>query len=115
METIITYFGQSMKVACDEKCNKAWGIIARPKIEFEEQDLDDYAFLSDDELGEAPIDPGTYEGGQAKPIDNNQIPNKWCVRQCERCASSELGKPNEELELPDYSKRSYNQPWKHEG
>ena len=114
MEKIITYFGQDAKVGCDKKCNKAWGHNSRPKIEFDENEPDDYAYLSDDEIGEAPEDPGTYEGGHAKPIDETQIPNKWCVRECERCA---ISKPNEshlELELPDYSKRNYNQPWKHE-
>jgi hypothetical protein len=114
MEKIITYFDQNAKVGCDQKCNKAWGINGRPKVEFDENEPDDYAFLSDDELSEAPEDPGTYEGGHAKPTDKSQIPNKWCVRECERCSMS---KPNEShlpLQLPDYSKRNYNQPWKHE-
>lgn len=113
MEKIITYFGQDMKVGCDEKCNKAWGINERPKIEFDVNDEDDTAFLSDGELGDAPIDPGTYEGGHAKPTDKSQIPNKWCVRECERCARSSPSKSHLPLELTDFSKRVYNQPWKH--
>lgn len=56
MEKIITYFGQDAKVGCDQKCNKAWGHNLRPKIEFDENEPDDYAYLSDDELGEAPQD-----------------------------------------------------------
>lgn len=83
METIIMFCDQQAKVGCDEKCEKAWGNENRPKVQLSE-DEDDYAFLSDDELGEAPIDPGTYEGGQAKPIDKKDIPNRWCIRECER-------------------------------
>jgi hypothetical protein len=110
MEKIITYFGQQVKVACDGKCSKAWGINNRPRIEFSKEDLDDMVFLSDDEIKEnAPENPGTYEGGCAKPIDDDEKPNKWCVRECERCAMEEDGK----LELPDFTKRQYNQPSKH--
>ena len=98
MEKIITYFGQQSKVACDEKCNKAWGINNRPRNPEDEDE-----FLPDNQLGEAPIDPGTYEGGYAKPTDKSNIPNKWCVRECERCA---ISKPNEShlpLELPKFN------------
>lgn len=113
MEKIITYLRQDLKVGCDQKCNKAWGINSRPKIEFDENDPDDYAYLSDNELGEAPEDPGTYECEHTKPTDEKQIPNKWCVRECERCARSKSSELHLELDLPDYSKRNYNQPWKH--
>jgi hypothetical protein len=112
-EDIITYFGQKAKVACDGKCEKAWGRNNRPSIHFDDDDDDDNAFLSDDELGDAPEDPGTYEGGHAKPINNKEFPNKWCVRECERCVISKPGKYNETLILKDFSKRRYNQPWKH--
>jgi hypothetical protein len=47
MEKIITYFGQLAKVACDEKCEKAWGRSNRPKVQLSANE-DDYAFLSDD-------------------------------------------------------------------
>ena len=49
MEKIIQYFDQPCKVACDEKCEKAWGINNRPRVQLSD-DPDDYAFLSDDEL-----------------------------------------------------------------
>lgn len=131
MEKVITYMGQKVKVGCDEKCNKAWGVNRRPRVyselgekiyglngesiypKEELKDIDDHAMCSDDELGEAPTNPGTYEGGEAKPTHSSQIPNKWCVRECERCDWSEPGKFNEPLVLKDFSKRRYNQPWKH--
>ena len=94
-------------LACDAKCHKAWGINSRHRITFDEKDEDDYAFLSDGELGRAPEDPGTYEGGQAKPRTVKERLNKWCYRECERSVILER-RP-----LPDFSQRLYNQPWKH--
>lgn len=104
MEKIITYFGEQVKVACDENCNKAWGINNRPKKQLSD-DPDDYEYLSDRELGIAPIDPGTYEGGHAKPVNHIGIPNKWCVRECERCV---MCKETEPIELPDFYTRIRN-------
>lgn len=111
-KNIITYFGQPAKVTCDRKCKKAWGISRRPKRQLSE-DEDDVVFLSDSELGEAPANPGTYEGGYGKPESPDMFPNKWCTRECERCEMSETGKASEPLELTDWSKPVYNQPWKH--
>jgi hypothetical protein len=62
-------------------------------------------FLADDELGMAPIDPGTYEGGHGKPENKNERLNKWCARECERSIIVEVNQP---LELKNYSKRVYN-------
>lgn len=107
MEKIITYCGQPAKVSCDEKCNKAWGVNNRPRHQLS-QDPDDYEYLSDAETAEAPIDPGTYEGGHAKPVNKIGIPNKWCVRECERCVMSEPGEYNNPLTLPDFSQRRAN-------
>lgn len=107
MEKIITYFGQKCKVNCDEKCNKAWGINNRPYKQLSDNE-DDIVWLSDNELNEAPEDPGTYEGGDAKPTSKDQIPNKWCVRECERCAKSSPGEWNKSLEKRDFSDRIYN-------
>lgn len=112
MDNIITYFGQTARIICDENCTKAWGISTRPKEQLSE-DYDDVVWLSDDELGDAPADPGTYEGGYGKPTHKKEIPNKWCVRECERCAMSKHGELDKPLSLPDYSVRHYNQPWKH--
>lgn len=128
MEKEIIYFGQNAKVACDEKCNKAWGGNNRPRVypEISETkifglgeesiypddeigvDVDNFAYCSDDELGEAPIDPHTYEDEHAKPTDKSEMGNKWCVRECERCEMSKFGKYKEPLELKDFSKRFYN-------
>ena len=108
-EKIVLYFGQDMKVACDGKCNKAWGINERPKNQLSD-DEDDFEYFSDDELETAPEDPGTYEGGHAKPLSNTEFPNKWCVRECERCSHSSPGKSKLPLELRDFSKRKPNIP-----
>ena len=107
MIAIITFFGQRAKVACDEKCEKAWGISSRPRIQLSD-DEDDFAFLSDDELGVAPKDPGTYEADDAKPVECWEKLNKWCVRECERCVISLPGKWMLPLKLPDFSQRKYN-------
>jgi len=67
LEKMIVFCEQPAKVACDANCEKAWGSNSRPKIMLSKM-VDDYAWLSDLELGLAPIDPGTYEGGCAKPF-----------------------------------------------
>lgn len=115
VKTITRNFGQQATHACDGKCNKAWGISSRPSIPSRaERDRsanpDDYAFLADDELGEAPVHPGTTEGECGKPI-NAKGPadiNKWCLRECERGWMSEPGQPNTPPDLPDFSVRFYN-------
>jgi hypothetical protein len=73
-------------------------------------DPDDFAWLSDDELGDAPVDPGTYEGGHAKPVGATSAEhmNKWCVRECERCAMSAPGAWSEPLALRDFAHRYFN-------
>lgn len=104
----IVYFGQPATHACDGKCGKAWGINNRPSVLVgKPDDVDDYAFLADGELGDAPADPGTYEGGHAKPLNATgpEHINKWCVRECER---HWFGKPDAPPELPDFSVRFYN-------
>lgn len=110
MQKEILYCGCRTIIACDEKCNKAWGVNNRPRINLSEDD-DDICYLADDELGEAPADPGTYEGGHSKPPCAEYM-NKWCARECERSHLFNIGK---EIRLADFSKRVYNQPWKHKG
>jgi hypothetical protein len=92
-EANITYFRVPAKVACDGKCKKAWGRNTRPRNP-------DDTFKQDRELGIAPLDPGTYEGGYAKPVRAKYFPNKWCVRECERCVKTPYENPDAELVLP---------------
>jgi hypothetical protein len=105
----ILWFEHHVVLACDGNCKKAWGINCRPKIDFDPYDPDDYAFLADNELGDAPVDPGTWEGGHGKPSGPHEM-NKWCARECER---SGIFEPCEAVELSDYSVRVYNMPTKH--
>lgn len=106
----IVYFEKKAIIACDEKCEKAWGINGRPKIQLDENNEDDYAYLPDGELGIAPEDPGTYECGNAKPTLKEERLNKWCCRQCERCYMSKLNEFDKPIVLEDFSVKVYNIP-----
>jgi hypothetical protein len=106
-EAIVPYFGQCVKVNCDRRCAKAWGISQRPYIQLS-QDENDIAYLADSELPNAPIAPGTWEGWDTKPLSPDDFPNKWCVRECERCNKSVPGKFAEPLKLKKWNKRVYN-------
>lgn len=101
-EAFIKFFGRKVRVKCDRKCSKAWGINGRPKQQISEIDKDDYYYLTDNELDIAPKDPGTYEGTDAKPLTPDDFPNKWCIRECERCAMSNPGKWMNELKLKQF-------------
>jgi len=111
-EAFIIFAGQKASVICDGNCYKAWGRSNRPGEQLSE-DEDDVVWYADDELPVAPIDPGTEEGFESKPQSSIEFPNKWCVRECERCKMSSPGKWREPLSLKDWSKRIHNQPWKH--
>jgi hypothetical protein len=64
----VTYCGVPSIVRCDAKCEYAWGRNGPPH-----------------ERGSiAPLNPGTYEGIDAKPLTNEQRLNRWCIRECER-------------------------------
>lgn len=94
---------------CDGKCEKAFGINLRPRILWS-RDPDDYTWLADQEIPfDAPKDPGSYEGGHAKPQELPQEHNKWCVRECERCEAVKEGETPEEA-MRDFSKRMSNDP-----
>jgi hypothetical protein len=105
LKKLITYFGHKVILACDEKCDKAWGSRSRPKIQLDDNDINDYCFLADNELGIAPKNPGTYEGGDGKPTGDEEKMNKWCRRECERSSINDL---LGEIEIKDFSKRRYN-------
>jgi hypothetical protein len=111
----ITFCGQKATHACDGRCDKAWGSNSRPTVPARKDratapDPDDFSYLSDDELGTAPIDPGTFEGYDEKPISvkGPDDINRWCVRECERAWISPPGHPDAPPELPDFSVRLYN-------
>ena len=106
-EGIIKFCGENALIICNRKCNKAWGMNKRPKIQLSE-DEDDYCYLSDNELKEAPIDPGTYECNNKKPETPNEFPNKWCVRECERSVMSNPGEWMLPLKTINFEKRFYN-------
>ncbi len=99
-----TYFYVDVITVCDRKCNKAWGGTQRPRID---NDDPTSAYLADDELGEAPQDPGTYEGIHGKPLPPVTIHNKWCYRECERCTMIRLDEfeTYTAIELKDFSQR----------
>jgi hypothetical protein len=101
--TEIVYFGRPARVECDGMCEKAWGISSRPSISLSD-DPDDVVYLADGELGDAPSDPGTYEGGHGKPFHPLRH-NKWCVRQCERSA---ISRPDESKRPHDFRRRLFN-------
>jgi hypothetical protein len=106
-EKLITYVGQTAKVACDGKCEKAWGLNNRPREQLSDVE-DDYAFMADRQLGIAPIDPGTSEGNDSKPMSAKEFPNKWCVRECERCSMSQPGESHLPLMVKSFETRVYN-------
>lgn len=45
MEKEIPFLGKMRTLACDGKCEKAWGINRRPRVQFSEEDSDDFAYL----------------------------------------------------------------------
>lgn len=99
---VINWFDHMCTLVCDGQCDLAFGINNRPKIFLSENNPDDYIFLSDEELKNknlsAPLNPGTYEGGECKPIMPNAKFNKWCARECERSkifegVPSDMNKP----------------------
>lgn len=100
----IRAYGQCIVVGCDAQCSKAWGRNSRPKVQ-RSSDEDDYEFLADGELGVAPADPGTYEGGDGKPLAPEDRLNKWCFRECERSTSAPMGQP---LDFPNLLSRLRN-------
>lgn len=102
----IIYFGKELVLTCDNKCWKAWGINNRPQVQLSEDD-DDFEWLADDELGEAPVSPGTREAQDTKPTRPPERLNKWCARECERSVKVE---PGEEYELPSFVQRVRNKP-----
>jgi len=97
----VLFCGQRITLACDGRCDKAWGINGRPKRQLSANE-DDYVYIGDDELGRAPPPGKTCilsEGGHLKPSarplrpsDSDRM-NKWCARECERRVRVPEGEP----------------------
>ncbi len=106
----ITFFGQPATVGCDGQCHKAWGSDGRPRVllSINDDNEDDYAYLADHELGAAPVDPGTTEGNDGKPLSAASFPNRWCVRACERSRMTSPGEVDVPLKLNDFTRRVCN-------
>lgn len=105
----IIAFGQPLVIACDGKCASAFGVNGRPHEQLSD-DPDDIVWYSDKEAGVAPESGKTVilaEGGECKPSNENEVLNKWCFRECERCEKVDPGK---ELIWTDWSQRVYNKP-----
>lgn len=99
-------------LACDGRCDKAWGMNVRPMRD-EEQRL----YATDDELGTAPPSP-IREGGDSRPSDtalsdaDAHLMNKWCARECERCRLLSLDADEKAVPemLPDLSSPTDQSP-----
>jgi hypothetical protein len=99
---VIRYVGREVVVACDAKCYKAWGKQKRPVMS-RFGDGSPRSFVLDGDLGMAPKDPRTAEGPDSKPRHAEDRLNRWCVRECERCAMfGEFGR----FELPQVWERT---------
>ena len=98
----ITFCGQQVDVACDRRCDKAWGRDIRPRKQLSENP-DDYVCVSDSDLGRAPFPSNSTEGDQGKPSGTSHHGplNKWCVRACERCVMVDAGRT---ITLPDLAR-----------
>ena len=100
---------------CDAKCHKAWGINHRPRIQlsFEE---DDYVFVKDSELDDAPDDTDEHEGGDGKPTAYDKpafhIHNKWCARECERSVTIFPNQMKLGFAIPDLENPRPNHDWR---
>lgn len=99
LTTWIVFWGERVLLCCDGRCSKAWGINHRPRTQLSD-DEDDIIWIRDSDLGEAPDDPGTYEGGHGKPSESDGPGrhNRWCARECER---SSICPSLEEMSIPD--------------
>jgi hypothetical protein len=101
----VTAYGRRFVLGCDAQCSKAWGAGARPRVLLSADNPDDYAYLADHEIGAAPVDPGTGEGGDGKPLVPSERLNRWCFRACERARWAPVGEPLPERDL---TRRRYN-------
>ncbi len=110
---LILFYARWSVLVCDGRCDKAWGWEGRPKRQLS-QNEDDYVYLGDEELGEAP-EPGRtaicMEGADAKPSRvrlfdvDSMLMNRWCARQCERSTVIDVSLPDMVHPEPNMLKR----------
>lgn len=103
----IIYF-EPHALLCDGQCDKAWGAGDRAIVQLSD-DENDYEYLSDNELEQAPENPGSFEGWDYKPRCQADLHNRWCARACERAVKIPLWHIDA---LPDFTQRIRNLPKK---
>ena len=109
------FLGEIHIVACDGRCDKAWGVDDRPTNRLG-SDHNDFEWLADGELGQAPIDPGSLssDNGVRKPllVRGPDDVNEWCVDRCERMAKCRAVTSERAPDPPDLSRRRPNFEWR---
>lgn len=103
---------RTLFVACDANCNKAFGRDDRPRGDHP----DDSMYIPDDLAPDAPIDPGSRAGADAKPRCLSERLNAWCRDICERSVvldaqraiAPEASSPV--VTLPDFTRWNYVDP-----
>jgi len=109
----VRFFGNQVVLACDGRCDKAWGINGRPVVLLSGDD-DDNIHIPDSALGVAPAPGNTViltEGfgckPSAEPLAAVACMNRWCTRECERSCIFGL---SDALELRDLENPRPNIP-----
>ena len=96
------FCGREIVLACDGRCDLAWGMERRRRRMLSAGDPDDFVYLGDGhpDVG-SPPPPRELgcEGGDFKPsavqlTDGSDKMNRWCARQCERSVGIEPRLPN---------------------
>ena len=109
----IVFFGKDCVVACDGRCDKAWGHNGRPRTKLS-VNPDDYVYLADEKLDKAPgpgdtniLSEGCDLKPSAVPVTDGEVINRWCTRECERSTFVGMDEP---LVLRDMSNPKPNIP-----
>ena len=104
----IVFCGSHVVLACDGRCDLAWGIEKRPRKMLSSIDPDDFVYLGDlhPDLGAPPsADKLGCHGGDFKPSDvpltSSEKMNRWCARECERSSLIEPALPDLKNPLPN--------------
>lgn len=102
----IVFFGRALVMACDGRCDKAWGMNGRPRKQLSD-DPDDFVYEADSALGVAPgpgqtvvYSEGAHFKPSAEPLHDGESMNKWCARECER--SGHFDPNREPIAIPTF-------------